>query len=476
LRTLDTIATRLGTVPPRERKGTTVIQSSTTQRATPIRILLTGANGGYGRTLLDQLRRLPSMTATQLVDPDVAGVTRMLLDLGVGDDVIVATATAGETAAAVASGRVAVVADAAAIDWSSVDVLVEATGRVEAGHAYADTALDSGVHVVMVSKEIESVAGVALSAKARSKGLRYLPGDGDQPANLLRLAAWVLEVGFDIVALGKSSEYDLAFDPATGVVDQNGVTIDAPGLSELLLLGDDALATVEARSAQVAALKRSAAADYCEMNVVSLYTGAVSDVEGMHYPVARPDELADLYAAREHGGLIGRTGSIDVFSMLRLPGEASFGGGVFAVVRTGDPVTWEILRGKGHVISRDGRYACIYWPYHYMGIETPLTITAAVDGTSVVSEPRQHTILAARAAHPLEPGTTFRVEGHHHEIAGVTPVIIDPDAGEIAPYYLLSGATLVRVVAAGELVRLADLADVPQAALAAYRSGLALGV
>ena len=453
-----------------------MIQSSTTQRATPIRILLTGANGGYGRTLLDQLRRLPSLTAGQLVDPDVAGVTRMLLELGVGADSIVATTTPAESAAAAASGRIAVIADAAAIDWSSVDVLVEATGRIEAGHAYADTALESGVHVVMVSKEIESVAGVALSAKARARGLRYLPGDGDQPANLLRLAAWVLEVGFDIVALGKSSEYDLAFDPATGVVNQNGVTIDAPGLSALLHLGDDALATIEARSAQVASLKRSAAADYCEMNVVSLYTGAVSDVEGMHYPVARPDELADLYAAREHGGLIGRTGSIDVFSMLRLPGEASFGGGVFAVVRTGDPVTWEILRGKGHVISRDGRYACIYWPYHYMGIETPLTITAAVDGTSVVSEPRQHTVLAARAGGALSPGTTFRVEGHHHEIAGVAPVIIDPEAGEIAPYYLLSGATLVSEVAAGELVRLSDLADVPHAALAAYRSGLALGV
>jgi predicted homoserine dehydrogenase-like protein len=453
-----------------------VIQSSTPQRATPIRILLTGANGGYGRTLLDQLRRLPDMTAAQLVDPDVAGVTRMLRELGVADDLIAVPTTAADTAAAVALGKTAVIADASAIDWASVEVLVEATGRVEAGHAYADTALDSGVHVVMVSKEIESVAGVALSAKAREKGLRYLPGDGDQPANLLRLTAWVLEVGFDIVALGKSSEYDLAFDPTTGVVNQNGVTIDAPGLADLLELGDDLAATIAARSAQVAALKRSAAADYCEMNVVSLYTGAISDVEGMHYPVARPDELADLYAAREDGGLIGRTGSIDVFSMLRLPGEASFAGGVFVIVRTGDAVTWDILAGKGHVVSRDGKYACIYWPYHFMGVETPITIAAAVDDTSVIAEPRQHTVLAARAPEALEPGTTFRVEGHHHEIAGVAPVLIDPDGGEIAPYYLLSGARLVSGVAAGDLVRVSDLADVPAAALAAYRSGLALGV
>lgn len=452
-----------------------MIQSQAPRRTSPIRVVLTGANGGYGRTLLDQLRRLPDMSAAQLVDPDVEGVSRMLVDLGVDPAAIVAPTTAAETAAALADGRVAALADGAAIDWSAVDVLVEATGRVEAGVGYAHAALDAGAHVVMVSKEIESVAGVALSAKARGLGLRYLPGDGDQPANLLRLVAWVLETGFDIVALGKSGEYDLRFDPATGVVDQNGVRVDAPGLAGLLELGDDPHATLAARAEQVAGLKRAAAADACEMNVVSLYTGAVSDVEAMHYPVARPHELADLYAAREDGGLIGRTGSVDVFSMLRLPGEASFAGGVFVVVRTGDPVTWETLRGKGHVISRDGRYACIYWPYHYMGVETPLTIAAAVDGTAVVAEPRQHTVLAARATADLAAGTEFRVEGHHHEIAGVAPVIIDPDAGEVAPYYLLSGARLLADVPAGELVRLADLEGVPERALEAYRAGLALG-
>jgi len=457
-----------------------VILHSTSRRATqaretPVRVLLTGANGGYGRTLLDQLRRLDDMVATQLVDPDVAGTTRMLDELGVPADRVATPSTVAETTAALAAGQVAVIADGAAVDWSAADVLVEATGRIEAGHGYADTALDHGVHVVMVSKEIESVAGVALSAKARAAGLRYLPGDGDQPANLLRLVAWVLDCGFDIVALGKSSEYDLAFDPATGVVDQAGTTVDAPGLADLLELGDRPLETVEARAAQVASLKRSAAADHCEMTVVSLYTGAHADVEGMHYPVARPHELADLYATREDGGLIGRTGSVDVFSMLRLPGEASFAGGVFVVVRTGDPVTWETLRGKGHVVSRDGRYACIYWPYHFMGVETPLTIAAAVDGGSSVAEPRQHTVLAARSSSALAAGTTFRVEGHHHEIAGVAPVIVDPDDHGVAPYYLLSGARLVADVAPGELVRLDDLADVPAAALAAYRTGLALG-
>ncbi|GLJ80185.1 homoserine dehydrogenase [Microbacterium imperiale] len=452
-----------------------MIQSPAPRRTAVIRIALTGANGGYGRTLLDQLQRLPDMTAAQLVDPDVDGVVRMLTALGVSEDGFVHAASVAEAAAAVDAGKIAVIGDGAHIAWTHADVLVEATGRIEAGHAYAEAALDSGTHVVMVSKEIESVAGVALSARARERGLRYLPGDGDQPANLLRLVEWVLGVGFDIVALGKSGEYDLVFDPETGIVNQNGVAVSAPALADLLSLGDDLPATLAARAAAVADLKRAAAADSCEMNVVSLYTGAVADIEAMHYPVARPDELADIYAERADGGILASTGVIDVFSMLRLPGEASFAGGVFAIVRTGDDVTWDILRGKGHVVSRNGRYACIYWPYHFMGVETPLTVAAAVDGTAATPEPRQHTVLAARTTADLAADTVFRVEGHHHEISGVAPVIVAPDAGEVAPYYLLSGARLRRDVAAGSLVTLADLEGVPTGALAAYRAGLALG-
>lgn len=450
-----------------------MILSPPRRRPAPIRVAVTGANGGYGRTLLDQLRRLPDIRPVQLVDPDVAGTTRMLLDLGVPADGLQVAETAADTAAAVDAGQVAVVVGHEALDWSRVDVLVEATGRIDVGHAYADAALEHDVHVVMVSKEVESVVGVHLAQKAAARRLRYLPGAGDQPANLLRLLSWVAACGFDVVALGKSAEYDLAFDPATGVVDQNGEQIDAPELADLLVMGDDVPGLLTDRAAAVSALRRGAAADACEMNVVSLWSGAGVDVETMHYPVVRPDELADVYAMREHGGIIGRAGSADVFSMLRLPGEASFAGGVFVVVRTGDAVTWETLRGKGHVVSRDGRYACIYWPYHYMGIETPLSIIEAFDGAASLPQPRQHTLLAARSTSALSAGTTFRVAGHHHEIAGVAPVIVDPDDERTAPYYLLSGARLRNDVEPGRLVRLDDLTDVPAAALAAYRSGAA---
>ncbi|MGC7100918.1 homoserine dehydrogenase [Amycolatopsis lurida] len=429
-----------------------MIHSHSARDREPVRIALTGANGGYGRTLLAQSRQTPELVPAALVEPDADGMRRTLAELGLDDTTVVT--------------------DGAAMDWRGVDVLVEATGQVAVGTAYAESALDNGVHVVMVSKEVDTVAGVALAVKAEAAGLRYLPGDGDQPANLLRLVDWVSATGLEIVAIGKSGEYDLVFDPATGTVTQAGVSIDAPGLADLLELGPDPRTTVDRRAALVAGLKRSAAADLCEMTVVAMRTGAVPDKEGLHYPVARIAELADIYAAREDGGILGRTGVVDVFSALRLPGEAGFAGGVFAVVRTGDPVTWELLRGKGHVVSRNGEYACFYWPYHAMGVETPLTIHAAVDGTGVAPRPRPSTLLAARTATALEPGTPFQVTGHHHEINGVEPVMVAPSAG-IAPYYLLGGARLGRAVAAGELVRLDDLDGVAPGPLAAWTASTA---
>ncbi|MDQ0643783.1 homoserine dehydrogenase [Microbacterium murale] len=436
-----------------------------------VRVALTGAKGGYGRTFLAQLALTPELLPAVLIDPDIAGVREMVLSLGIPAAQISECADTDQVSRAVAEGKTAIIGSGDAIDWQSIDVLVEACGRVGAGSRYAADALANGTHVVMVSKEVDTVAGVELAALAADHGLGYLPGDGDQPADLLRLLDWVSAVGLDIVAVGKSGEYDIVFDPATGRATQAGESVDAPELSGLLEIGDDTVATLTARAEAVRGLKRAAAADSCEMTVVASRIGSVADVEAMHYPVARIDELADIYASREEGGIRQRDGIVDVFSALRLPGEASFAGGVFAIVRTGDRETWELLRGKGHVISRDGRYACIYWPYHYMGVETPLTVHAVMDGAAALS-PRPSLLLAARATEDIPAGTSFAVAGHHHEIAGVAPVMIDAD-DTVSAYYLLDGAHATRTIARGELIRFGDVEGIDAGALALHNAGIA---
>ncbi|GAB3477220.1 homoserine dehydrogenase [Nocardiopsis coralliicola] len=439
----------------------------------PVRYALTGARGGFARTLLAQTLHIPGMRPAVLCDLDPEGAAALCAELGYPPESL-RICTDPADLAALDSGETAVVGDTALLGAAAFDVLVEATGNPRAGAAAARAAIESGRHVVMVSKEVDSVAGVALAALAQQRGVVYTPGLGDQPANLIEWAERARFLGLDIVAIGKSGEYDLVYDPADGHVSYLDQRIEAPELGALLALGDDVPATLAARAQAVSGIRRAAAADYCEMAVVANWTGLPPDTESLHYPVVRTAELADVYTPASGGGILGRTGVVDVFTVLRTPDEASFAGGVFAVVRTGDRASWEILAQKGHVVSRSGEYACLYLPYHLMGVETPLSIYRAVHGAAAGARPpRLRAVLAGRAAEPLRAGTVLDMGGHHHEVAGVRPVLLDAaDAPPgAAPLYLAAHATLARDVAPGALLRVDDL-DAPDGdLLALWRAG-----
>ncbi|MFE7498878.1 homoserine dehydrogenase [Streptomyces albidoflavus] len=442
-----------------------------------VRYALSGAGGGFARTLLAQTLRIPRLRPAVLCDQDVAGLRAMLVELGYDASQLRICGDARAVRDAGQDGHLALVADGDLLIAGDWDILVEATGSPAAGYEMARQALTGGRHVAMVSKEVDSVAGLHLAELARTHGSVYTTADGDQPANLIGLVSWAETLGLEIVAIGKSTEYDLVLDPAAGTVTQLDTTVPAPELAGLLDLGDDVRSTLAARAAAVASLPTGATADYCEMAVVATSTGFRPDTERLHYPVARIAELADVYALREDGGVLRRPGAVDVFSALRLPGEASFAGGVFVVVRTGDPVTWETLRGKGHVVSRDGKYAAVYLPYHLMGVETPISLLSAVldQRPSGGTDPRGHAVLAGRAERDLPAGTVLTMGGHHHDVTGVQAVLLrdeDTPAGT-APLYLAAHATLAADVAAGELITVGHLADPDAALLDAWTAGRA---
>ncbi|MFR9728265.1 homoserine dehydrogenase [Saccharopolyspora sp. MS10] len=440
----------------------------------PVGYALSGAAGGFARTLLAQTRLIPGLVPAVLCDVDVPRLHQLCLELGYEAELLRTCTDAEQTAAATAEGRIALVADQRLLGAGEWDVLVEATGSPADGCAMARAALESGRHVAMVSKEVDSVAGLHLARLAAERGVVYTPAEGDQPGNLIRLLEWARLLGMDVVAIGKSTEYDLVYDPQTGNVTQLDRTVPAPGLGELLSLGEDVRGTLAARAEAVAALPTGATADYCEMAVVAANTGFRPDVEALHYPVARIAELADVYALREHGGVLHRPGAVDVFTALRLPDEASFAGGEFVVLRTNDAETWRILAEKGHVVSRDGRYATVYLPYHLMGVETPATLLAiAAHGRSGLPEPGRHAVLAGRASTDLAAGTVLDMGGHHHDVTGVRAVLLrDEDApADVAPLYLAAHTALGRDVAAGELITLADLANPDPALVEAWHLG-----
>jgi predicted homoserine dehydrogenase-like protein len=437
---------------------------------------LAGAKGGFSRTLLSQIRAVPNLQIAALCDLDAEGVLELLEELGYPAQSAVLCEDEEAAQQAVASGSIAVVREHSLLTALPLSIVVEATGQPEIAASIAVSSLQRGIHVAMVTKEADSVVGPHLNQLARQNGLVYTTVDGDQPANLIGLVTWARLLGFDVVAAGKSSEYDFVFDHVTGKVTYTDQQCNAPDLADSWIMGVDVAKTLANRSAALAKLPQSATPDYCEMNVVANSTGLIPSRDALNYPICRISELADIFIPRADGGILDRTGVVDVFNCLRRTEEVSFGGGVFVIVRCGDATVWELLRDKGHVVSKNGRYACIFLPYHLMGLETPVSLLSAVaHGRSSGSDRQQiHAVMVARADRDFRAGEMLEMGGHHHVMTNCTALLLPAEQAEgLAPFYLVANKRLLADLCQGEVIR-ENMVDLEGSVLQQIRQTVAI--
>lgn len=432
--------------------------------AKPVETCLVGS-GGFGRSYLDQARRIALVNARIAVDMTADAAGRAFAAAGIDRREIALCETAAEARAAWATGRHVAAGRLESVIDLPFDMLVEATGGPEAATRHALMAIEAGRHVALVSKEADSVVGPGLALLAQQKGVVVTPVDGDQPSLLIGLVTWAEVLGLEIIAAGKSSEYDFVLDAATGSVACNGVTKSLPELRDHWLPGSRSIVATAAERARILgqAFPLRAVPDLCEMTLVANATDLAADTAGFHAPPARIPEIADLFSQKSQGGLLSGTRRIDVFHHLRLAEEASFAGGVFIVIPCENAETWEMLAGKGHVVSRSAKTAMMYLPRHLLGVEVATSILDAAGlGRSGYGEdyrPRQD--LVAVAGRDLAAGTVLTMGGHHHSIAGVGAEIRPAAAladDRPAPFYLVADHKLVRPVKAGEAIRLGDIA------------------
>ena len=424
--------------------------------------------GAFGRSFLAQGRRMRLMGARIAVDREAAIAAAGLVAAGAAAAEIAECATAADAKGAWERGLCIASASLDVILDLPFDVLVEASGQPEPAAMAALAAIEHGKHVALVSKEADSVVGPYLAARAAESGLVCTPVDGDQPSLLIDLVTWAETLGLEIIAAGKSSEYDFVYDPVTHRVTTEAGAADIPGLDALWHLprGDLGAALAE-RRARIG-LPTRAVPDLCEMGLVANATGLCPDIPAFHAPVIRVAEVPTVFDTLEEGGILSGTNRVDVFNCLRLPHEVSFAGGVFVTVRCTDPATWRVLEAKGHILSRTGRAALIYLPRHLLGIEAPISVLDAVlHHRSAAGPVRQHVDLVGRAEADLPAGRVLAAEGHHHKIAGLSAELV-PGApladGRPLPFYLLANRVLARPVRRGEHVTFGDIgwtADAP---------------
>ncbi|MDA0226263.1 MAG: flagellar biosynthesis protein FlgA [Proteobacteria bacterium] len=422
-----------------------------------VRAGLVGA-GEFGASFLYRARVVKQLVVPAVAERDPARARAACLAAGLTESDFVLCDSRATALAAIEGGRTAIVPDAALLAELPLDVLVEATGHPEAGARSASLAIAAGMDVAMVSKEAHSVIGPVLQRRARAAGRVCTPVDGDQPSLLAGLVTWARALGLEVVCGGKASEYDFVFDPARGTLAALGQTFEVPDLAAHWSgAAAGTLARVAARAGWLAHLPHRTAPDLCELGIVANATGLKPDVPRLHAPIARTLELPELM--RPEGGLLSRSGVLDIFNCYRRPDELSFAGGVFVIVACDDAASWQVIGAKGVPVSADGRYALVHNPVHLLGLEAPYTILGAALLRRASTEERPVCDLVARAERDLPAGTAFAL-GARHTLPGLEAELADAgplDDARPVPFYMAAGQRLARAVRAGALLTVGDM-------------------
>lgn len=423
-----------------------------------VRAGLIGA-GQFGASFIAQTIRTPILDVPLLCDLDAERAASAFAVAGYADEDIVIADSSVSATAALEKGRRVAIQDATIVPELPIDIVVEATGNPEAAVAIGVAAIDAGKHLAMVSKEADSVVGPYLSQRANKAGVVATPVDGDQPSLLIGLLSWARLLGLNVVAAGKSSEYDFVYDRIHGTVSWRGEAIALPDFADVWVMHERGVKeTVEARSEMLWAFPQRTVPDLCEMGVVCNHSDLLPDCPTFHAPHARTLEVSEILRPVDDGGILERPGTIDVFNCLRRSDEQSFAGGVFIVVECTDAETWQVLKEKGIPVSRAGGHALLYNPSHLLGVEAPASVlSACLLGYGTGSPNVEHKVdLLARADRNWSTGDVLTItDHHHHEVAGLEPLLMPPaPLSEDAPlpYYMATGRTLVQDVAKGEVI------------------------
>ena len=341
----------------------------------PVKVALVGA-GRFGTTVAAQLSQMPALELSVVCDlraESARGAWEAFGGADLAEGALVLGDRADEIASAVGDGRACITSDVLATVNAPVDVVVEATGLPEIAARTAFAAIEAKRHVVMVTVEADVLIGSVLRRYADAAGVIYTLADGDQPAVTKRLCDWAEALGYEIVAAGRGTRFYP--DDAVGVPEE-----------AFARYGFDAELVGRRRfNPQMYNSFRDGSKAQTECCAIANVTGLVPDCRGMHEPAAGLSDLARLFRPRSDGGLLERSGVVELANCVGPDGTDlpdGLANGVFVVLRTRNPYLAEDLPfyglpGAAVAAGTAGGYAALYRPFHLCGTETPLSIAEA---------------------------------------------------------------------------------------------------
>jgi len=167
----------------------------------PIRVAMVGA-GATGRAIALQLGTpVPGMRLVAIANRTPEHAERAFREAGVTQWARVSSPREAEES--IAQGVPVLTDDPLLLTaCEAIDVVVEATGTVEAAARVVLDAFTHRKHVVLVNAELDSLVGPILKAKADEAGVMITHTDGDEPGVALTLLRYLRTLGLRVVAAG----------------------------------------------------------------------------------------------------------------------------------------------------------------------------------------------------------------------------------------------------------------------------------
>jgi len=399
----------------------------------PIRMGVIGA-GTFGTQIVAQTCRMQGMRVSAVAELDLERARRALALGGIQGERVREAETSSAINDAIRNDSAAITADASLLMESEIDVVIEATGHVNAGTTHACQAIEAKKHVVMVTVEADIVVGHLLKQKADAAGVMYSMAYGDEPALACELWDWASSLGFRVVAAGKGTRFLPSFRKYNpdDVADQYGFT------------GDD-------YNAQMFGSFLDGTKHAIEMAALSNATGLVPDVRGMHFPSPDLREIPDVLCSIDKGGILNQEGVVEAVSAIRpdlSEVERNLRGGLYAVIDAPTGFSIDSLASYGEIIGMitgaKSNYAMIYRPQHFIGHEMPITAARMmIFGQTCGAAITKTADVVAAAKRPLVPGDVLDGEGGF-TVYGLIDRADTAQREHLVPMGLTQGATVIQ--------------------------------
>jgi predicted homoserine dehydrogenase-like protein len=399
----------------------------------PVRVILIGA-GKFGSMFLAQVLHTPGLEVVAIADLDPARAKASCKAVGWDEARIAKTRFTDDAPGAIAR--------------EGAEVVIEATGHPPSGIRHARAAIKAGAHIVMVNVEADVLAGPLLAAEARQAGVVYSLAYGDQPALTAEMVDWARATGFRVVAAGKGTKYLPLYHDVTpdDVWTYYGLTAD------------------EARAAGMNSQMFNSFLDgtksAIEMAAIANATGLDVPSDGLLFPACGVDDLPHVLRPRGSGGVLEKSGMVEVVSSLERDGRPVFRDlrwGVYVVLEAPSAYAADCFKQYGLKTDASGRYAAMYKPYHLIGLELNISVLSAALRKEPTGQPlafRGDAVAVAKRA--LRAGEMLDGEGGYTVWGKLLPSASSFKAGAL-PIGLAHKVRLKSDIAHGAVVRWSDV-------------------